>query len=304
MFGYIRAFKPYMRVCEYDTYRAVYCGLCKKIGKDFGFIPRFTLSYDFTFLALMDLSLNEIRMSAQRERCIAHPLKKCLCVDCKDKLGYSADSAMLLIYHKLKDDLADKELKGKIRALTLIPFFKGAYKKASVKYRELANTIEKQMVFQRKIESEKCANIDLACEPTAKIMEAIFGELDKAERHEDLKRFGYLLGRYIYLCDAFDDVREDCRKGNYNPLLIEFKADKNMQEIPDAVYEKMKEYVKNNVNFTLGDLAETYVRLNIKAYKPIVDNIIYLGLRSVYELIEAGKFNRKNERKENNEKSI
>lgn len=304
MFGYIRAFKPYMRVCEYDTYRAIYCGLCKTIGKKFGFVPRFTLSYDFTFLALMDLSLNEIRMSAQKERCIAHPLKKCLCIDCKEKLDYSADSAMLLIYHKLKDDLSDKELKGKIRALALIPFFKDAYKKASLKYPELANTIEKQMILQREIENEKCASIDLACEPTAKMMEAIFGELDKNEKHQELERFGYLLGRYIYICDALDDVKADCKKGNYNPLLIEFGVQNYETEIPDDVYAKIKEYVKNNINFTLGDLAETYVKLDIKAYKPIVDNIIYLGLRNVCELIETGKFNKKNERKDNNEKSI
>ena len=33
MFGYVRPFKPYMRMFEYDIYKAVYCGLCKDMGR-------------------------------------------------------------------------------------------------------------------------------------------------------------------------------------------------------------------------------------------------------------------------------
>lgn len=52
MFGYVRPFKPYMRMFEYDIYKAVYCGLCKDMGRRYGFVTRFTLSYDFAFLSL------------------------------------------------------------------------------------------------------------------------------------------------------------------------------------------------------------------------------------------------------------
>ena len=304
MFGYVRPFKPYLRMFEYDTYRGVYCGLCKTIGRIFGFIPRFTLSYDFTFLSLIDLSVNEVKMSAEKQRCIAHPLKKTICVNCSLGLDYSSYSAMLLIYHKLKDDLYDNEFSHKIRSLVLLPFFNGAYKKASLKYPELAGVIEEQMKSQRQIEAEKCQKIDIACEPTAKIMEAIFGELTDDERKKDLQRFGYLLGRYIYLCDALDDVKDDYKKKNYNPLLMQYDTDKDKKELPADDYNKIKAYVKDSVNFTLGELAEVYVRLDLKMYKPIIDNVIYLGLRNVHELIEQGKFNRKNERKDDNERSI
>lgn len=46
------------------------------MGREFGLASRFTLSYDFTFLALMDMSLNGKRLTADKQRCIAHPLKK------------------------------------------------------------------------------------------------------------------------------------------------------------------------------------------------------------------------------------
>ena len=304
MFGYVRPFKPYMRMCEYDTYRGVYCGLCKTIGRIFGFVPRFTLSYDFTFLSLMDLSVNEIKMSAEKQRCIAHPVKKTICVNCYLGLNYSSYSAMLLIYHKLKDDLEDNEFNHKIRSVFLLPFFKGAYKKSRMKYPELANTIEEQMKNQRRIETEKCAKIDIACEPTAKIMEAIFGGLTDDERQGDLKRFGYLLGRYIYLCDALDDVKDDFKKQNYNPLLNVFEIDNTKKEMSLEDYDKIKAYVKDSINLTLGELAEVYVRLDLKMYKPIIDNIVYLGLKNVFELVEQGKFNRKKERKDDNERPV
>ena len=35
MFGYVKPFKPHMRICEFETYNAVYCGLCKKLGKKY-----------------------------------------------------------------------------------------------------------------------------------------------------------------------------------------------------------------------------------------------------------------------------
>ena len=79
MFGYVRPFKPYMRMFEYDIYKAVYCGLCKDMGRRYGFVTRFTLSYDFAFLSLMDLSVRGVKLDAEKQRCIAHPLKKTMC---------------------------------------------------------------------------------------------------------------------------------------------------------------------------------------------------------------------------------
>ena len=51
MFGYIRPNKPELLVKEYDLYKSAYCGLCKRMGKDYGRLSRLALSYDGTFLA-------------------------------------------------------------------------------------------------------------------------------------------------------------------------------------------------------------------------------------------------------------
>ena len=60
MFGYIRIAKPELKVKEYEMYKAIYCSLCRELGRSYGFLSRLTLSYDFTFLALLNMSLKII----------------------------------------------------------------------------------------------------------------------------------------------------------------------------------------------------------------------------------------------------
>ena len=48
MFGYLQIQKSELLVREAEAYKAVYCGLCRQMGKDFSGLTRFTLSYDCT----------------------------------------------------------------------------------------------------------------------------------------------------------------------------------------------------------------------------------------------------------------
>ncbi len=57
MFGYVRIYKPELRMREYEQYRGVYCSLCKHLGSRYGAALRLTLSYDMTFLALLTMAL-------------------------------------------------------------------------------------------------------------------------------------------------------------------------------------------------------------------------------------------------------
>ena len=53
MFGYIKTCTPQLRLCEWEAYRGIYCGLCRTLGRRFGPLARLTLSYDFTFYATL-----------------------------------------------------------------------------------------------------------------------------------------------------------------------------------------------------------------------------------------------------------
>lgn len=300
MFGYVRAFKPYMRMFEYDIYKAVYCGLCKDMGKRYGFATRFTLSFDIAFLALTDFSLKNQKLRTEKQRCAAHPLKKSMCAVCGQNFDYSSSAAVILTYHKLKDDVSDKKALKKIPAAFALLFFKRPYRKARTAYPKLTPKIESAMELQNKTEKERCAGIDAACEPTALMMSAVFGEIsENAEQRALLERFGYLLGRFIYITDALDDLNDDYKEGSYNPLLITFKISNNGKNISEEKLSEIHSFTDDSINFTLGELADVYVKLDFKLYKDILDNIVYLGLKNVYSSVKNKTFD-KNKREEIN----
>ena len=289
MFGYIRPFKPYLRVCEYEAYRSVYCGVCKSIGRQCGQLPRLALSYDLAALALLDMSVNSIRLEVRQERCPAHPLVKRSCA-VNGGLGYSAGASVLLLYHKLRDDSTDGRGARQLAASAAVPFIAEAFIGARERYPALAARIDRQMKEQSALEREHCASLDRAAEPTARIMQAVTaGISDDREMSRRLGSFGYFLGRFIYLTDALDDLREDARRGRYNPLLERYA----LKEVSDDDFGRIAEDTSFSVNMTLGLLADAYCRLELGMYRTIFDNIVYLGLKNVFDQVRNGTFHKK-----------
>ena len=56
MFGYVKIYKPELKVKHYEAYKGVYCSLCKTLKKEYGAFASLTLNYDFTLLALTRLA--------------------------------------------------------------------------------------------------------------------------------------------------------------------------------------------------------------------------------------------------------
>ncbi|MGN0622223.1 MAG: DUF5685 family protein [Porcipelethomonas sp.] len=270
MFGYIRPFKPYMRFCEYNVYSAFYCGLCKSLGREYGQFFRLMLSYDFAFLSLLSGAYSTSELTITRQRCVIHPLKKrpCLC-SCKE-LEYASAAAVISVYHKICDSINDSKalLSLFFRFMKLIAM--RGYKKASYRFPHLSVIVEKQMKEQFRLEREKCSSVDAACEPTAQIMSAIAeGISENEEQKKALSGFGYHLGRFIYIADAFEDIEKDRKTGSYNPFSVTGNTAENAEE------NAMK-----NINLTLGMIAEYYSRMNVSKFKEIIDNVVYLGLKN------------------------
>lgn len=271
MFGYVKPYRPELKLRELEEYKAVYCGLCKELGRSYGVITRFTLSYDFAFLAMLLTSLDEgICPSVEKCRCIAHPFKKqCRCTGNR-AIALSAGAAVILSYYKLSDDLADRGFAKKIAALMLMPFIKKARKKALAKGKwalGLDEAAKDMMENRRALEEKNCAVSDEAAEPTAKFLESFLALAAEDEgRERILKRFGYLFGRYIYLCDALDDLEDDRKKGNYNPFIFGG--------------EDARESAKKALFLTTAELESDLSLLELGRYKGIIENIVCLGLRA------------------------
>lgn len=274
MLGYVKACKPELKIKEFEIYKAVYCSLCKKLGKNYGILSRFTLSYDFTFLALLNMSLQDGCVCFEQKRCAFNPLKKCNC--CKDdtSLDMPAAAAMIMLYYKILDNIADEHGIKKIGYYILKPIFSRAHKKASHDYPEIESAVSEYISEQNALEKDDCKSIDQAADPTAKVMEKILSLCsDDLSQKRILKRLGYCMGRYIYLLDAAVDLPDDIKNKSYN--VLKYGCDSEAKKYA-------KEKITPQLYFCVNEAAKAFELLDVKKYKSIIGNIIYLGLEETF----------------------
>jgi len=285
LFGYVRPFKPQLRMMEYDTYKAVYCGMCRQLGEAYGPIARFTLSYDFTFMALLELALSEDSPSFARCRCYANPLKKRYCCQNRQQLEFSCASAMIMLHHKLVDNLQDGRWYERLAARALLLLTGRGSRRAAQSFPAVEAAASRQMREQGALEAARCASPDRAAEPTAQALSAILALLDDDPAQKRvLERFGYLLGRWIYLMDALDDLPRDLRRGNYNPFALQYglAADASEQQIAQA-----REAARGTLYLTVGEMEQTFALLRLCRYEEIFQNFTEFGFRSCVQQLFA-----------------
>lgn len=272
MFGYIRAAQPELKVRELELYKAVYCSLCRCLGKSYGVLSRFTLSYDFTFLALLRLALMPGCDGFERKRCAFNPLKKCNYCKNSDALEMPASAAMIMLYYKLTDDIADEKGVKRLGCRLLKPVFSAAHKKAARRFPQLEKTVSEYISAQNAVEQADCRDIDRAADPTARALSEIFALCSEDEGQKRvLDRLGYCLGRYIYLLDAACDLEKDVKNGSYNVLRgLETK-------------EKIRERIEPQLYFCINEAGKAFELLKLYKYEPILGNIIYLGLEETFK---------------------
>lgn len=290
MFGYVKTWQPELKMGEFELYRGIYCSLCKQLGKRYGLLSRMTLSYDFTFLALFRMALDERCAGFHKSRCSFNPLKKRTCCSDSPHIAETADAATLFVYYKLRDTLADDGFFHSLPARLLLPFAARAHRKAARRQPELDTVIAQCIARQTALEKAQTASIDAAAEPSAQML-AYLAQMtaqDETQRRV-LDRFGYCLGRWIYLVDAVDDLPEDLRVGHYNPYIVSRGL---TPEEPAAVRE-VQEYSLLTLNACLAECMAAYNLLTIHRFDGILRNILELGMPAVQKQVIQEKQARK-----------
>lgn len=283
MFGYVKPRMPELKVKELDAYKAVYCGLCGQLGRSFGPAARLTLSYDFTFLAMLHWSVTDEKPCVRRRRCYFNPLKRLPVCTGGEPLSLGADVAAIMLYYKLLDNIQDSGFPGKIGWGALRPFAGHAWKKAVASRPECEALVAGSVARQRELELALTPSVDEACEPTAAALGGIFRRLSgDADTRRVLERLGYLVGRYIYLCDALDDMEEDALTGGYNPYVLRF----GLKDAGEVAWRQAREEAAASLNMTIGEAERTLALLTLGDFAPILENIVTMGLRgSVDEIL-------------------
>lgn len=286
MFGYVKLFKPTITMGEYEQYKGIYCTLCKRLGKRYGVLSRFTLSYDMTFLALLQMALSEEDSNFCPSRCSFNPTKRCLKAQNTEALDRAADIGTILTYYKLKDTLADEGLGKKIGAWAAIPFAKSAYKKAKQRIPTIDEAVAAMMAAQVEVEAKETPSIDKAAEPFALLLQTLAADTAENDTQQRvLERFGYCLGRWVYLMDAVDDLAEDLKKGRYNPYI----GARSLQKGDAEGVKEARAYSLYTLNACLAECKAAYDLLEIRRFDGILRNILEQGMPHTQQRVIAGE---------------
>ena len=282
MFGYIRAHRPELKLREDEYYRALYCGLCRTMGKCTGQCSRLTLSYDFTFLAIVRMALSGERAQFKKRRCVVHPLKKRNMAEPSPELEYCAAAAAILGYYKLADDRSDERGAKRLRAKLLKPSF-SSFKKRALRIKftrgelaELEKKIVKSLDELSELEKQKLASVDRPADIFGQLMADLLSFGFEGNEERIAIEIGRHIGRWIYIIDAADDFEGDVKKDRYNPFSCLYGGDKLTPERKEAIkIALLNELCSSEGAFDLLELADA------PDLAGIIDNIRYIGLPAV-----------------------
>lgn len=278
MFGYVKAYKPELKMKDYELYKGVYCSVCKRLGRKYGPLAQLSLSYDITFLAVLRLSATEECPQFKRTSCFYNPLKKCNCCDMNSKeIDYSVDCAVIMLYYKLLDNIKDSGFLKKIALFLIFPFFSLLHKKAKACRPQIESVVKSAMQEQAIVESEGALSIDRAAHPSSKALSAILSYGYAGDRKLLLERLGYLIGRWVYIIDAADDLVKDKKKHNYNPYIP--MLEQYSQRGENGLTE-LKQYLTEVLNLTVDECLKAFELLELERFREIISNILYLGLEN------------------------
>lgn len=291
MFGYVEVDKPELKMREYEIFRGYYCSLCKTLGRRYGQVARFTLTYDLTFLYVLLDAINSLPLGGKNQRCIAHPLKKHFVIKSNLFAEYTSDMNIILMYYSLMDKWKDeKKLLGGTGTIALSRAFKKAKKKNLKKAENIGDHLQALAV----LENHECSSVDETADKFGSIMQELF-QCEYVQDEGVMKALGWMgynMGRWIYILDAYDDIEEDYKKDSYNPLIRQYNFDGVQVE---AFKEAINEKVDFSLTYSLSEIEKAYSLLEIRKNKGILDNILYSGLivKTDKVLQERGNVNEK-----------
>jgi len=275
MFGYVRPLKTELLVRELTRYRSVYCGICKEIGREFGHMPRLTVGYDLTMLALLLLSLSKDQPPVSDATCVASPFRKKPMVAGGPVIRRCAALTVLLAYHKAKDNVTDEAtLTSRVIRSLLRPGYHKARKQFPESDRLIISHLSRLTEMEQGGPDPASADIfgDLLADLTRI---SLPDDIQETKIRDAIVLFARQTGIWIYLCDAIDDYERDCNNGNWNPFAA---------ETPDEA----KRLAGSLLEAAEMEMDRTAALLPYERDAGILANIVTLGMPAVRRTILAG----------------
>ena len=278
MFGYVVMNKPEIKFKDFNMYRSFYCGLCRELKERYGLSGQITLTYDMTFVILLLSGLYEPPTKKGTTRCIVHPVRR-QPVRKNAITEYAADMNIFLTYYKCKDDWNDER---SIPGLVFGKLLENKEKKSEKLWSKKVQTIVSCLDELSELEKENATDIDRVSGCFGRLMAEIFAYREDVWE-PTLRRMGFYFGKFIYLLDAYDDVEEDVKKGNYNPFS------------KDYIIKGFDDRVKSMLMMMMAETCREFEKLPIIKYTDILRNILYSGVWCRFENV-SGKRKKEQEK--------
>ena len=268
MFGYIQPDAPYLFKKDETLYNALYCGLCKSIGKGCGQCARSASTYDMAFMSALVHNIRHEDVKINRSHCAIHWIRKRPITEVDDITVMLGCINTALAYYKLCDDKADGDKKGALRHL-----YKMGMKRAAKKHKRAVEIIKMQMDVQSKIEHAGCKIIEQAAEPTAVMMQELSVYALGEYSTDDTKALFYDLGKWVYLIDALDDYDKDVKKHRFNVLYNAFGSETKKQAVEQNIEELTFLF-----DSLFADMQARNSKIDFGFNRDLTDNIILRGI--------------------------
>lgn len=273
MLGYVKAFRPEMKIRDYELYRGIYCSLCRALGRLYSPVAQLFLSYDFAFAAVLRLAAGESGCSFTKKRCPYNPAKKCMICGSRKELDFCAHAVIITVFYKVKDNLHDGGLKSKLLAALIYPIVRLMHKKAVRLAPEVDKIIGSSMALQAEAEKKENFCLDEAAHPSADALGKIMALGFDGDREKSLYTLGYMIGRLVYIIDAADDLEDDIKNGSFNPFKAEYG---NIAD--DNIRRKFAQLIRGIFNLTQSSALDALDSVEKKRFEDILENIVLDGI--------------------------
>jgi hypothetical protein len=248
------------------------------MGARHGFLSRFTLNYDFAFLAILCTEEGQARWCDRR--CPAHPFRKKRACLRGDGLDAAADASLILTWHKLRDDVDDRSLLGGLPARLLSRLFRRPYLRARAARPEFASQVERGMERLGELERARSPALDRVADAFAGILSAAAPAGADETRNRVTAQILYHVGRWIYLVDAWDDLKEDRDQNRYNPLDVRFHGQA----------EQEKDYIATTMSHSLNMAIAAANLTDFGLWDRVVLHTLCQGLPAVQSAVLDGRW--------------
>ena len=284
MFGYLKLDKDELKYKYIKKYQSIYCALCNSLHKKYGILYASFLNYESVFLyfylQFVYQTYDETEIVA---RCLLNPLIKKHFIYDEKIMDYVTFINLLLVEFKCRDDIYDDRSFFK-RVLNYVINKNVKFMKDKEEHKDLVVELEDIMEQFNEREKKHCS-IDECMSSMGSFLQIIvyyFIQINGVEGNniEEICSIANIIGKWIYIIDAFDDLEKDKKKNNFNPLMM-IKKDGEEMNTQQKIARVILEMITIDIDRKISEL-------NTKNYD-IIENILKFGIKNTLTQIIINK---------------